>query len=46
MSLCEEKEDEDIASKMSPPCPEMSCDQPMKNLSSAFSDATVTSDPR
>ncbi|KAI2644838.1 NLR family CARD domain-containing protein 3 [Labeo rohita] len=41
MSLSEEKED---ASKMSSPSPETSCDQPMKNLPSAFSNATVTSD--
>ncbi|KTF99812.1 hypothetical protein cypCar_00046907 [Cyprinus carpio] len=44
MSLSEEKEDEDIASKMSSSSPETSCDQPMKNLPSASS--AMTSDPR
>ncbi|KAL1281443.1 hypothetical protein QQF64_000246 [Cirrhinus molitorella] len=43
MSLCKEKEDEDIASQMIHPSSETSCEQPIKNLSSDFSDAT--SDP-
>uniref|UniRef100_A0A8C1ZRR6 NACHT domain-containing protein n=1 Tax=Cyprinus carpio TaxID=7962 RepID=A0A8C1ZRR6_CYPCA len=42
MSLCEEK-DEDTSSKMS--FPESSCNQPITNLPSAFSDAAETSDP-
>jgi len=46
MSLSEEREDEDTAFKMSSPFPGSSCNQPMKNLLSSFSDATVTSDPR
>ncbi|XP_059409039.1 NACHT, LRR and PYD domains-containing protein 3-like isoform X2 [Carassius carassius] len=46
MNLSEEKEDNDIASKMSSSSPETSCDQPMKNLPSASSDETMTSDPR
>ncbi|CAM4455960.1 hypothetical protein PO909_016387 [Leuciscus waleckii] len=45
MSLTEETEDEDTASKMTSPFPGSSCNQPMKILPSAFSDATVTSDP-
>ncbi|XP_050957362.1 NACHT, LRR and PYD domains-containing protein 12 isoform X2 [Labeo rohita] len=44
MSLCEEKEEEDTASKMS--FSESSCNQPIKNLPSIFSDAVETSDPR
>ncbi|XP_016116301.1 protein NLRC3-like [Sinocyclocheilus grahami] len=43
MSFCEEKEDEDTAAKMS--FPESSCNQPIENLPSAFSDAVETSDP-
>ncbi|KAK7165633.1 hypothetical protein R3I93_005640 [Phoxinus phoxinus] len=43
MSLSEEREDEDTASKMSPGS---SCNQPMEIPPSAFSDAAVTSDPR
>ncbi|KAK7165630.1 hypothetical protein R3I93_005637 [Phoxinus phoxinus] len=45
MSLSEEREDEDTASKMSSPCPGSSCNQPMEIPSSALSDAAVTSDP-
>ncbi|XP_016116299.1 protein NLRC3-like [Sinocyclocheilus grahami] len=45
MSLCEEKEDEDTVSKIHSPSPGSSCDQPMKNVPSAFNDATLTSDP-
>ncbi|KAL0153526.1 hypothetical protein M9458_051140 [Cirrhinus mrigala] len=45
MSLCEEKEDEDIACKMSSSSPETSCNQPMKNLPSDFSDVTEAPDP-
>ncbi|XP_067296648.1 protein NLRC3-like isoform X3 [Pseudorasbora parva] len=46
MSLREDKEKEDSTSKMSSPSSGSSCDQTMKNLPSAFNDATVTSDPR
>lgn len=39
MSLPDQREEKVTAS-------ETKCDEPMKNLPSAFSDATVTSDPR
>ncbi|XP_077053640.1 NLR family CARD domain-containing protein 3-like isoform X2 [Siphateles boraxobius] len=44
MSHSEKREDEDTACKTSSPFPGSSCNQPMKNVPSAFSDATVTSD--
>ncbi|XP_039509917.1 NLR family CARD domain-containing protein 3-like isoform X2 [Pimephales promelas] len=44
MSLSEEREDKDTSSKMSSQFPGSSCNQPMKNVPSAFSDATVASD--
>jgi len=46
MSLSEEREDKDTSSKMSSQFPGSSCNQPMKNVPSAFSDATVASDFR
>ncbi|KAL0153532.1 hypothetical protein M9458_051146, partial [Cirrhinus mrigala] len=46
MSLCEEKEDEDIGCKMSLSSPETSCNQPLKRvLPSDFSDVTEPPDP-
>ncbi|KAL1281526.1 hypothetical protein QQF64_000329, partial [Cirrhinus molitorella] len=45
MSLCEEKEDENTVSKIHSSSSGLSCDEPLKNPTSAFSDATLTSDP-
>ncbi|KAK2909484.1 hypothetical protein Q8A67_005321 [Cirrhinus molitorella] len=41
-----EREDKDTASKMSSPSPELSGDQPMKNLTTTSHDEAETSEPR